>query len=65
MLNQWQPKRTGTNERVAEEGRIRNRAPVVTEGNGAGGGELSHWRESDACAAERCGGDRHQRQAER
>ena len=65
MLNQWQPKRTRANQRVAEECGIGDRAPVVAEGYGAGDGEFGHRREGGTSTAERCGGDRHQREAER
>lgn len=60
VFNEGQIERARCDQRTAKERRIRDWAAVVTEGNGAGSGELRHWRERTTSTTEGCGGNRHE-----
>ncbi len=60
VFNERQIKRARRDQRTAKERRVGDRVAVITEGNGACGGKLRHWRERATSTSKGCGGNRHE-----
>lgn len=60
VFDERQIKRARSDQRTAKERRVGDRVAVITEGNGACGGELRHRRERATSTTEGCGGNRHE-----
>lgn len=59
VFDERQIKRARRDQRTAKERGVGNWVAVITEGNGACGGELRHRRERTTSASKGCGGNRH------